>query len=475
MKLRKPRSRRARRSGAPPKRGRRPRSTRSATAPPVSGSRPGPKAAAWVIRDQQVLSPSLTRSYPLVVANGKGATITDVDGHRYLDFTSGIAVTATGHCHPRVVDAITRQAKALIHMSGTDFYYPAEIRLAERLTEMAPGRHAKQCFLTNSGTEATEAAMKLARHATGRPQFISFVGGFHGRTYGAMSLSASKPIHKRGFGPFVPGVAHVPYANCYRCPYGLKPESCNFHCVDVIKEELFHHTVSPEEVAAIVVEPIQGEGGYVVPPDGYLTRLRQLADEYGILLMVDEIQTGMGRTGRMWGGDHDGVVPDLMMVAKALASGLPLGALIADGRLMTWKPGAHANTFGGNPIACEAALVTLQLLEEELIENAATVGAYLLAQCRELQSRHRLIGDVRGRGLMIGLELVRDRERKEPAVEERNRVIQACFQKGLLLLGCGMSVLRLMPPLVITRAHADRALAVLDEALDEIERRPAAR
>ncbi|MEW6325948.1 MAG: aminotransferase class III-fold pyridoxal phosphate-dependent enzyme, partial [Nitrospirota bacterium] len=372
---------------------------------------------------------------------------------------------------PRIVEAIARQAKSLIHMSGTDFYYPAEIRLAERLAELAPGRAPKQSFLTNSGTEATEAAMKLARYATGRPYFIAFVGGFHGRTYGAMSLSASKPIHRKGFGPLVPGVFHVPYANCYRCPYGLTPDSCDFHCVRVIKDELFTRTVFPEEVAAIVVEPIQGEGGYVVPPDGYLTKLRRLADEFGILLVMDEIQTGIGRTGRMWGCDHDGVAPDLLMAAKALASGLPLGAMIADARLMRWRPGAHANTFGGNPVACEAALATLRLVERTLTANAAAVGRYLLARCRELQARHRLIGDVRGRGLMIGLELVRDRQTKEPAVEERNRVIQACFERGLLVLGCGKSVLRLAPPLIITRQQADRAVALLDEALTEEERR----
>jgi len=461
MKFRRHRSRRARAS-AKPKRAARPRSTRQTP--------PGPRAKAWVARDHRVLSPSLTRTYPLVVAKGEGAVITDVDGHRYLDYTSGIAVTATGHCHPSVVDAIIRQAKALIHMSGTDFYYPSEIRLAEQLTQLAPGRAPKQCFLTNSGTEATEAGMKLARYATGRPYFLAFFGGFHGRTYGAMSLSASKAVHKRGFGPLVPGVFHAPYADCYRCPYGLKPQSCDTHCVSVIKDELFKRAVPPEEVAAIVVEPIQGEGGYIVPPDGYLTKLRALADEFGILLMVDEIQTGMGRTGRLWGCDHDGVAPDLLMTAKALASGLPLGALIADARLMSWKPGAHANTFGGNPIACEAALVTLQLLTDDLIANAARVGRHLLAQCRELQARHRLIGDVRGRGLMIGLDLVRDRLTKEPAVEERGRVIRRCFEKGLLILGCGASVVRLMPPLILTRRQADEAVAILDDVLTEVER-----
>ncbi|HUJ79903.1 MAG TPA: acetyl ornithine aminotransferase family protein [Nitrospiria bacterium] len=437
-------------------------------------TRPGPKARRWLRRDRRVLSPSLTRIYPLVVAKASGATVADVDGRRYLDFTSGIAVTATGHCHPDVVNAIVRQARTLIHMSGTDFYYPSEIQLAERLVEVAPGRRAKQCFLANSGTEATEAAMKLARYATGRPYFVAFFGGFHGRTYGAMSLSASKPVHKQGFGPLLPGVMHVPYADCYRCPYGLTPDRCNFYCVSVIEEELFRRAIPPEEVAAIVVEPIQGEGGYVVPPDGFLSVLKSLARKYGILLMVDEIQTGMGRTGRMWGCDHDGVEPDLMMAAKGIASGLPLGAMIADTRLMRWPPGAHANTFGGNPVACEAALVTLRLLTGGLIERAAAVGRYLLDRCRELQSRHRLVGDVRGRGLMVGLDLVTDRERKTPAVNERNRIIHRCFQRGLLLLGCGRSVLRLVPPLIITRRQVDAAVTVLDEVIGEVERRSSA-
>ncbi|HTP40873.1 MAG TPA: acetyl ornithine aminotransferase family protein [Nitrospiria bacterium] len=437
-------------------------------------ARPGPKARSWLRRDRRALSPSLTRVYPLVVARASGATVTDVDGRRYLDFTSGIAVTGTGHCHPDVVDAITRQARTLIHMSGTDFYYPSEIRLAERLIELAPGRRAKQCFLANSGTESTEAAMKLARYATGRPYFVAFLGGFHGRTYGAMSLSASKPVHKQGFGPLVPGVVHVPYADCYRCPYGLTPDRCNLYCVSVIEDEVFRRTVPAEEVAAIVVEPIQGEGGYVVPPDGYLTALQALARKYGILLMVDEIQTGMGRTGRMWGCDHDGVEPDLMMAAKGIASGLPLGAMIADARLMCWPSGAHANTFGGNPVACEAALVTLRLLMGGLIERAAAVGRHLLDRCRELQARHRLVGDVRGRGLMIGVELVTDRERKTPAVRERDRVIECCFQRGLLLLGCGRSVLRLVPPLIITRRQADNAVSLLDEVIGDVERRSTA-
>jgi 4-aminobutyrate aminotransferase len=441
--------------------------TRS-TARPV---RPGPKARRWLRRDRRVLSPSLTRIYPLVVAKGAGATITDVDGHRYLDFTSGIAVTGTGHCHPEVVDAIVRQAGTLIHMSGTDFYYPSEIELSERLVALAPGRRSKQCFLTNSGTEATEAAMKLARYATGRPYFLAFFGGFHGRTYGAMSLSASKPVHKKGFGPLVPGVMHVPYADCYRCAYGLTPDRCNFHCVRVIEKEVFAHAVPPEEVAAIVVEPIQGEGGCVVPPDGYLTALQALARKYGILLVVDEIQTGMGRTGHLWGCNHDGVAPDIMMTAKGIASGLPLGAMIADARLMRWPPGAHANTFGGNPVACEAALASLRLLTKGLIENAAAVGRYLLGRCRELQARHRLVGDVRGRGLMIGLEMISDQEHKTPAVKERDRVVERCFQRGLLVLGSGRSVLRLAPPLIITRRQADDAVAVLDEVLGEVERR----
>lgn len=431
---------------------------------------PGPKAKAWVHRDQQVLSPSTTRIYPLVVERARGSMVEDVDGNRYLDFTSGIAVVATGHSDPRIVQAIRRQAGRFIHMSGTDFYYSAQVKLAEKLDRLTPGKGPKRTFFSNSGTEAVEAAFKLARYRTRRPLMIAFQGAFHGRTMGALSLTGSKAVQRRHFSPLVPGVTHVPYADCYRCPYKLTYPSCNMHCVNVIKDVYFKATVPPEDVAAIVVEPIQGEGGIIVPPPEFHPMLAKLAREHGMLYVVDEVQSGMGRTGKMFAVEHWGVEPDIMTIGKGIASGLPMGATVAPAGLMTWTAGAHANTFGGNPVACEAALATIELLEKKLLANAAAVGGYLLLELGKLKARHRLIGDVRGKGLMIGLDCVRDPETKEMAVEERNDIIQRCFRKGLLLLGSGQSVIRIVPPLMITKREADVAVGILDEVLTEIER-----
>jgi 4-aminobutyrate aminotransferase len=424
-----------------------------------------------VKRDEQLLSPSLTRVYPLVIEEARGAVVTDVDGNRYLDFTAGIAVVATGHSHPKVVGAIQRQAERFLHMSGTDFYYAAQIKLAEALARVTPGRQPKRTFFSNSGTEAMEAAFKLARYQTRRPLMIAFLGAFHGRTMGSLSLTGSKSTQRRRFAPLVPGVTHVPYPNCYRCPYGLSHPTCNMHCVSVIRDVYFKSTVPPEDVAAIVVEPIQGEGGVVVPPPEFHPMLAELAREFGILYVADEVQTGMGRTGKMFAVEHWDVEPDILAVAKGIASGLPLGATIASSRVMNWEPGAHANTFGGNPLACEAALVTIELLEEELIDNAARIGDYLLSKLQQVQRRHRLMGDVRGKGLMIGIECVRDPTTKEMAIAERNDIVQRCFRKGLLLLGCGQNVIRLVPPLMITRQEADVALDILDVVFTEVERR----
>ena len=426
---------------------------------------PGARAKAWVARDGAVMSPSYTRAYPLVVASAKGATITDVDGNRFLDFTSGIAVTATGHCHPKVVAAITTQARRLIHMSGTDFYYPSEIQLAERLAQIAPGPAAKKVFFTNSGTEAIEAAMKLARHYTGRPYYLAFLGAFHGRSMGALSLTASKAIHRKGFAPLLPQVIHVPYPNPYRPPDGVSPAECDRHALRWIREVVFRHLVSPEEVAAIFVEPIQGEGGYIVPPKRFLAELAALAREFGILLVMDEIQTGMGRTGKMFACEHFDVVPDIITVAKGIASGMPLGAMIADARLMAWPPGAHANTFGGNPIACEAARVTLDLLEGGLMRQAEKVGNRILDRLHKIQASYAQVGDVRGLGLMIGIEIVRDRKTKKPDADTRNKIIQRCFEMGLLVLGCGQSTIRFAPPLTLRPGEADHALEIFDAAL----------
>ncbi|MBI4237816.1 MAG: acetyl ornithine aminotransferase family protein [Deltaproteobacteria bacterium] len=426
---------------------------------------PGPQAAAWLARDHAAVSPSYTRDYPLVVARGEGCWIDDVDGNRFLDCTAGIAVTSTGHCHPRVVAAIRDQAERLIHMSGTDFYYTPQIELAERLAKSAPGTAPKKVFFCNSGAEAVEGAIKLARYATRREKIIGFFGAFHGRSLGALSVTASKAIQREGFSPLLPGVVHAPYPDAYRAPFGANAEAYATWCIEWIRDRLFTTIAAPKEVAAILVEPIQGEGGYVVPPANFLPALRALCDQHGILLIADEIQCGMGRIGKLWACEYDGLVPDILVTAKGIASGLPLGAIISRADAMQWPPGAHASTFGGNPIACAAALTTLDLLQETLIANAAAQGEYLLAQLRALQVKAPLIGDVRGRGLMVAVELVRDRATKERATTERNAIIQRAFQRGLLLLGCGANGIRFCPPLTITRQELDVALQIFAESL----------
>lgn len=434
-------------------------------APLIRTPLPGPKARAIIERDAQVVSPSYTRSYPFVMARGEGAVVEDVDGNRFLDCAAGIAVASTGHSHPDIVEAVTDQARRFLHMSGTDFYYELQVRLAEAFDEMTPTPRPARSFFSNSGTEAMEAALKLARYATRRWGLIGFLGSFHGRTLGSLSLTSSKLVQRRGFGPPLAGVYHAPYATCYRCPVGRRPESCQAECLDYLEEQILVHLVSPDEVAAVIVEPIQGEGGYVVPAPQFHQRLRELTRRHGILLVVDEVQSGMGRTGRMFGIEHFGVQPDIVAVAKGVASGLPLGVTTASAALMSWPPGAHASTFGGNPVSCAAALATIRLLREALVKNAAEVGAVLMDGLRELQQKHPLIGDVRGRGLMIGVELVRDRVTKERATTERDRLVQECFTRGLLVLGAGRNALRLSPPLVLTRDQARAALRIIDEAL----------
>ncbi len=440
--------------------------------PHISTPLPGPKAQKILALDQQYVSPSYTRDYPMVAKRGEGAIVEDVDGNLFLDFAAGIAVVSTGHCHPDVVRVIQKQAATLIHMSGTDFYYPALAQLAEKIAQITPGKFPKRAAFGNSGTEAMEAAMKIARYHTKRHRFIAFLGGFHGRTFGSLSLTASKAVQRRGFGPLLPGVVHVPYANPYRCPQGHAAPDCACDCVctDRIERELFRTAVPPEEVAAIVVEPIQGEGGYVIPPPSFLDGLRRLADKYGILLIFDEVQCGMGRTGKMWACDHTGVVPDILVTAKGIASGLPLGVTVARAELMNWGPGAHASTFGGNPIACMAALETIRLLEEKYIANAARQGEYLMGKIVDWPHKHRMVGQVRGRGLMIGIELVKSQETREPNPEGRNRVVESAFEHGLLVLGCGESTIRLMPPLIIDRAQADCAVEILDRCISEAEK-----
>jgi 4-aminobutyrate aminotransferase len=426
---------------------------------------PGPRAAELIRRDSEVLSPSYSRCYPLVAARGQGAMIEDVDGNRFLDFNAGIAVTSTGHCHPKVVQAIEEQSKRLIHMSGTDFYYENMVQLAEKLAAIAPGDGPHRVYFGNSGTEATEAAMKLARYHTGREKFIAFAGSFHGRTMGALSLTGSRVVQRKGFGQLVPGVYHAQFPDPYRRPDGISADDYGVSCARYIEDELFRTILPAEEVAGIVVEPIQGEGGYLIPPKTFLEELRRLADRHGILLIFDEVQCGMGRTGKMWAAEHFGVAADIFTTAKGIASGLPLSAMIARAEIMDWEPGAHASTFGGNPVAVAAALATIQLLESELIANAARIGDHILDRLRQWPKRFPHVGDIRGLGLMIGFELVRDPHRKERAPEKRDRIQEMAFERGLLVLGAGRNTIRLCPPLVITRDQADFAVDTLEECL----------
>jgi 4-aminobutyrate aminotransferase len=436
---------------------------------------PGPKARAYVERDARVLSPSYGRPYPFVMDHGLGSEVWDVDGNRFIDFTTGIAVCATGHSHPEVVRAIREQAERFLHMSGTDFYYALQVELAEKLDEIAPLSEAAQVFLTNSGTESIEAALKLARFTTGRPHVLAFIGGFHGRTYGSMSLSGSKAVHRSGFEPLVPGITHLPYAYCYRCPLNLSYGTCGIECAWYIERTVFARLIDPSRVAAIFVEPILGEGGYVVPPPEFLPILREICDRHGILLVVDEVQTGFGRTGKMFAVEHEGVQPDIMAVAKGIASGLPLGAMIARKSLMTWPPGAHANTFGGNPLACAAALTTIRLIQDGYMQNAAFMGNYILAQLRKMAERYSIIGDVRGKGLMIGVEIVADRVAKTPASDLRDRIVHEAFRRGLLILGAGPNTVRLMPALNVPKPIVDEALEILEAALAVVVEKEAAR
>jgi 4-aminobutyrate aminotransferase len=437
-------------------------------APQIKTALPGPRAKAIIERDAKVVSPSYTRGYPFVMARGSGATVEDVDGNVFLDCAAGIAVNSTGHSHPAVVASIVEQAEKFLHMSGTDFYYEPQVQLAEEFEAIAPFSGPKRSFFSNSGTEAIEAAIKLARYSSKRFGIVAFLGSFHGRTLGSLSLTSSKITQRRGFGPPMPGTFHAPYANCYRCPVGQRPDSCAAECLEFLEDQVLMHLVSPDDVAAVVVEPIQGEGGYVVPPETFHQRLRELTRKHGMLLIADEVQSGMGRTGKWFGIQHFGVEPDVIATAKGVASGLPLGVTTARAEVMSWPPGTHASTFGGNPVSCAAALTTISLIRYSLMKNAADVGAFLMDRLRELQERHLLIGDVRGRGLMVGIELVRDRTTKERATTERDRVVNECFARGLLVLGAGRNAIRLSPPLVLSKAQATTAVGILDQALSAV-------
>ena len=432
---------------------------------------PGPKAKAAVAADERLISPSYTRSYPLVAKRGRGIRVEDVDGNEFLDFAAGIAVVSTGHCHPEVVAAIQKQAAELIHISGTDFYQELMTDMADRLSAVAPMPGPHKFFYGNSGAEAVECALKLARYHTGRQNVIAFLGAFHGRTMGALSLTGSKPQQKRRFSPLVPGVTHVRYPYAYRgCTGGAQEEEAfSMGCARYIEEKLFKTILAPEEVAAIFIEPIQGEGGYVVAPDNFLRELRALCDRHGILLVVDEVQSGAGRTGKWWAIEHSGVEPDMVCMAKGIASGMPLGICMTKAEIMDWVPGSHASTFGGNPVSIAAALATMDIIQREAMANAAKVGELMLERLRGWKETHPLVGDVRGRGLMIGIELVKDKATREPANALRNRVETLAFERGLMVLGCGETSIRLCPPLILSEQEATVALDILEESLSVVE------
>jgi 4-aminobutyrate aminotransferase len=442
--------------------------TARAGGPKIKMQLPGPNAQKVLARDQEYISPSYTRSYPLVAKSGRGVVVTDVDGNEFLDFSAGIAVTSTGHCHPEVVAAIQKQAGELIHMSGTDFYYENMVTLAERLSKIAPMPGPHKIYYGNSGAEAIECALKLARYHTKRQNIIAFYGAFHGRTMGALSLTASKPQQRRRFAPLVAGVTHVRYPDVYRGCVGGQQEADAFAlgCARFIEEKLFKTTLPPEEVAAIFVEPVQGEGGYVVAPTNFMQELRRICDRHGILLVVDEVQSGVGRTGKWWAVEHSGVEPDMVCIAKGIASGMPLGITMTRAEIMDWVPGSHASTFGGNPVCVAAALATLDVIgKEKLVEHSAEVGAHMLKRMSSWPKTHKLVGDVRGRGLMIGVDIVKDKTSKEYGAAERDVIIEKAFEQGILFLGCGPSSIRLCPPLIVTKQQADIAMDVLEECI----------
>ena len=436
--------------------------------PEIKTALPGPKAKQMLERDERFISPSYTRSYPLVMNRGYGAMVEDVDGNVFLDFNAGVAVCALGHAHPEIAEAIAKQASEFTHISGTDYYYPHQTALAEKLIEVTPGDFAKKVHYGNSGAEAMEAALKAAIYSTGRQKFIAFRGAFHGRTFGTLSLTASKFTQRKGFGPQVLDVTHVPYANPIRFPLERRAgESVGLRVARYIEQTIFRTTVPPDDCAAIVVEPVQGEGGYVVPDADFLPELRRICDEHGIALIVDEVQSGVGRTGKLWAIEHFGVTPDIICMAKAIGGGIPLGVTLAREDLMRWHVGAHASTFGGNPVAIAAALKTLEIIENGVMQNAAEIGSYMMDRLRELKDKHEIIADVRGLGLMIGIEIVRDRETMEPWADLRDKVVLECFNRGLILQGAGESAIRFSPPLIIDREQADFAIDTVEAAIEQ--------
>jgi 4-aminobutyrate aminotransferase len=437
--------------------------------PKIVVTPPGPKARELVKKDEKFISPSYGRFYPLVVESGKGCIVKDVDGNEYIDFNSGLVCMGVGHNHPKVVAAIKNQCDRFLHYSNTDFFYREVVDLAEKLAQITPGSPEKKVCFGNSGAEAIEAAVKLAKWHSRRQLFIGFTGAFHGRTIGALSFTASKPTQRRYFFPLMPGVTHVPYAYCYRCAYKLTYPECHYWCVDFIDEQVLQKYLPPEDTAAILFESIQGEGGYVVPPPEYFQRIKKLADKYGLLLIDDEVQSGMGRTGKWFAIEHWGVEPDILCTAKALASGLPLGAAIAKAKIMDWVPGSHASTFGGNPLSCVAASAVIDVVKDEkLLENANKQGAYILKRLGELKEQNEIVGDVRGKGLMIGMEIVEDKESKKPAPEKVTEIMMRSWKRGINVISCGASTIRVAPPLIITRDLVDSALDIIEDVTREV-------
>ncbi len=437
--------------------------------PIIKTELPGPKGRAIIAADEQFVTPSYPRpDYKLVAEKGYGVWIEDADGNVFLDCNAGVAVCSTGHCHPEIVEAITKQTQTLIHMCGTDYYYKQMPDLGRKLDEIVPIKSPTKTHFANSGAEAIETALKLAMFATRRQKFISFFGSFHGRTLGALSLTSSKKAQRLGFMRQALDVVHVPYPNCYQCPFEkgkCDDGSCCMGTTKWIENRLFQTTTPPEEVAAIVVEAVQGEGGYVPAPKEFMVAIREICDKHGILLIIDEVQSGMGRTGKMFATDHYGIEADIICVAKGIGSGLPIGACVARADLMTWHKGAHASTFGGNPVCIASALKTIELLENGLTENAAVVGGYLQTGLRKLQEKYECIGDVRGLGLMVGVEFVEDKLSKKPNPTLRDKIEMECFNNGLIILGCGTSTIRWSPPLILTKENVDVALEIFDNAI----------
>jgi len=439
--------------------------------PKIVVTPPGPKARELIKKDETFVSQSYVRFYPLVIESGKGCIVKDLDGNEYIDFNSGLVCLNVGHCHPKVVDAVKKQSEKFLSYSNTDFYYRPVVDLAEKLCEITPGQFDKKVYFGNSGAEAVEAAVKLSKWHTRKQRFIAFISAFHGRTLGALSFTASKPVQRRYFFPLVPGITHVPYPNCYRCSFKLSYPDCDYWCVDFIDEMVLQKYVPPEEVAGILVEPIQGEGGYVVPPPEYFQRLKKITDKYGLLLIDDEVQAGVGRTGRWFAIEHWKVEPDVVCIAKSIASGLPLGIIVSRARLMDWEGGSHASTFGGNPVSCVAALALIDVIKEEkLLENATKQGNYIMKRLENLKDECEILGDVRGKGLMIGAEIVENKDSKKPAKEKASEIMMRSWKRGIAIITCGVSTLRIAPPLIITREFVDAAMDIVEDVIKEVDK-----